>query len=1345
MGFRAKIVSVVRVRASSRGVAAALSLCVSAGGLFLSSAPALGAQTRKLVNTFGGVSSVVPDPYPLSSPQGEAVDQETGDVYVADTGNHRLEKFSATGELLLAFGANVGGIGEDVCGLVPCLPGSEGSAPGEFTTPRFLAVDQTTGNVYVADTGDDRVSKFNSEGVLEKTWGTEGQLTGSATAWGSFHSLAGIAVGQTGTLYVVSFTPSFPCWEEEACRTFEFEPGGGLTKEFGMGDYGAVGAAVDAAGNLFEGGEGGHIERLDAADEATSNVINAEPASAFTIDPATGELYVAGRSDTLTQYAFNGEGNVIEPGGAKPCPATSSDGCPATTSVAIPFAASGIAVASGGADVFVSNAYEGSVYEYGGPLPIPEVEAGSASEIKPRSARLNWNVNPDGVVLTQCEFEYVEAGDYEPEAPDPYTAGKAVPCAEGLGEGPGEVGKGTEPVAVHAEINGLTSGVIYHFRLRTADENGPAKPGLDASFETLPPPSIDSATATALTATSATLNAKIKPQFSETHYHFEYDIKPYQAGEAPHGVRIPTHEAEDPSLALSASDVFVSAPIGGLSANTTFYWRVAASNESGTTESRQHTFIYDTSGGGLPDKRAYELVTPSHKNAALFGENPFPFLQTSIAADGQRVFASTLQCFAGAESCNASLFDSVGSPVEFTRTSGGWVTTPLAPPAPQFAQLASWWGYSASTGTALLSTPTVQSGENDFYLREPDGSFVDIGPNTPPEQGAQGPKGLAIGDKVQVSSADLSHFAWESRSSELTAPWPFEPNAGYETAYEYASVGNVVPEHPLLVGVSGGKDSHSLISACATHLGGPLEDPRGTMSSDGHTVFFTASGPCESGTNENAGKPVPADTLYARVSGELLEASTVAISDPSPSECGTGTEPDEVSCREATPANAQFMGASEDGSKAFFTSEQQLTDEATEGSNNLYLYDLDSPEGHNLLDLSAGDSSGEGPRVQGVMAISPDGSHVYFVAKGVLSTPANDLGESAKSGANNLYVFERDQAYPAGRVAFIAELPARDSLEWREGSQANVTPGGRFLVFVSFGDLTADDTSVSGALQVFRYDAQTGQLNRVSVGNEGFGDDGNRPSPTPCGQRFTEQCSENAYIVPALAGVRADPTMSDDGSRVFFQSPVGLAPHALYDVQIGVETDGQPVYAQNVYEWEQEGVGSCPAGRATGCVSLISDGRDVSFVAVPVACGGRGAGVCLLGTDETGANVFFTTADQLVPADGNTEIDYYDARICEPEKGNPCIESAPASPPCAGEGCHDAPTGAPEALAAPTATFYGQGNVVASEHVKAAKKKTTCKPALVKRKRRCAKQSTKTKAAKRASRGRRDHRHGKRQ
>ena len=52
-----------------------------------------------------------------------------------------------------------------------------------------------------------------------------------------------------------------------------------------------------------------------------------------------------------------------------------------------------------------------------------------------------------------------------------------------------------------------------------------------------------------------------------------------------------------------------------------------------------------------------------------------------------------------------------------------------------------------------------------------------------------------------------------------------------------------------------------------------------------------------------------------------------------------------------------------------------------------------------------------------------------------------------------------------------------------------MTPDGQFLVFTSSADLTPGDTST--AQQVFEYDAQTGELVRVSIGQNGFNDNGN--------------------------------------------------------------------------------------------------------------------------------------------------------------------------------------------------------------------------------------------------------------
>jgi sugar lactone lactonase YvrE len=1317
-------------------------LAVGLAALAVTSATALAGQTRVLINTFGS----------LSNPQGVAIDQSSGDVYVADTANNRVEKFDALGNFLLAFGADVGGAGVDTCtSELTCAAGTQGSAPSQFTTAQFLAVDNSggpsAGDVYVADTGDNLVSKFDSSGNLIGSWGSGGQLDGSSTGAASFGSLAGVAVGATGTLYVFNTSK----------QVFEFGQDGTFASEIGLkSEQGTAprGFAVDGAGDLFKVNGSGEVERFDAAG-TDLGTITTGGASVFTLDPTSGDLYVAGLADTLEHYAFNGSGEVIEPGGSTCVLVPGGQGCAPTDSVAISFAGTGIAVSSATGDSYLANSSEGQVFVYSAPVTIPDVTTGAASEVTPTSATLNGTVNPSGLPVTECQFEYVDAADYQPGAPDPYASGQTATCTPSAAE----VGTGTEPVEVHANVTGLTPGVNYHFRLKAENANGPNF-GSDETFSTPPPPSIDSATVTALSASSANLNAKINPQGAETHYRFEYGTS------TAYGTSVPIPDGVIPA---ASTDVAVSERVEGLSANiSTYHWRVVASNASGQTTSPDHTFIYSAAGASLPDNRAYEMVTPPQKNGALIGDVAFVGGEPTISSEGTRVIASSIQCFAGSESCNGQHGDGVGSPYSFTRTSSGWVTTPLAPPASTFAQNTPW-GYSADTGLALFSMPTAPFGQDNFYARRSDGSFLDIGPNTPPEEGAKGPIGGKVRGIAQAQTADFSHLAWETE-----ARWPFdERNAGFIfSAYEYVGVDN---SQPMLVGVSGGEGSTDLIGACGTDLGaipGNQVSP-GVMSADGRTVYFTAltdgggaGSSCSSGSGANETTEVPANAVYARVDGELSDAHTVAISRfrssgeecpageavgeracrerTSPSECGGGEGAGEKACREAVgnPAGALLVGAATDGSKAFFASTQQLTDGASEDSHagddashgcaaavgpngcNLYEYDFNNPAGHKLIDVSGGDVSGGGPRVQGVMALTPDGSHVYFVAKGVLSTAVNDQGQSAKDGTNNLYLFERDEAHPEGRTVFIAELPSSDRVEWQEqtaGLHTNVTPSGRMLVFVSHGQLTADDTSTSGAQQVFRYDAATGTLTRISIGSDGFNDNGNRSAPTPCG---VSSCSEDAQVVRpvALLFARPDPSMSDDGSFVFFSSPVALAPGALEDVQIASE-EGRPQYAMNVYEWHE------------GHVDLISDGRDVGVNKGAAAmCSPALSSTCLLGTDASGANVFFSSSDQLVPADTNSEVDYYDARVCDPAHGNPCIPPPAGSPPpCLGEACHGIPAGTPPVPGAPTATFNGQGNVISPSPSKAkpltnaqklAKALKACKKLKSKRKRAaCVKQA----------------------
>jgi len=74
----------------------------------------------------------------------------------------------------------------------------------------------------------------------------------------------------------------------------------------------------------------------------------------------------------------------------------------------------------------------------------------------------------------------------------------------------------------------------------------------------------------------------------------------------------------------------------------------------------------------LPDCRAYELVTPPDKNGAVLGEGNGS-LPLAVSADGKHAVTTSVQCFAGSESCTGVLVNR-SEPYEFTRTAQGWVT-----------------------------------------------------------------------------------------------------------------------------------------------------------------------------------------------------------------------------------------------------------------------------------------------------------------------------------------------------------------------------------------------------------------------------------------------------------------------------------------------------------------------------------------------------------------------------------------------------------------------------------------------------------------------------------------------
>lgn len=679
----------------------------------------------------------------------------------------------------------------------------------------------------------------------------------------------------------------------------------------------------------------------------------------------------------------------------------------------------------------------------------------------------------------------------------------------------------------------------------------------------------------------------------------------------------------------------------------------------------------------LPDCRAYELVSPAYTNGQGIGSR-------AISADGSSLIGTSLAGFAGVEGDEGP----IGGYYRLTRTESGWTTTPLSLPASRFTEgEADLFAFSLDGGTFLSFARGASQPQNEIDIyADVDGSIVDLGPALPPSAPADVPPEVEVNEarlKMAGVSGDgahvffsLSRFFWPGDGTQ------FESSLDGSSLYEYVGAYNTTP---MLIGVD---DSGRQISQCGTVLGagtgGEIQSSHNAVSTDGSTVFFTAYPE----SSECSAVAPPVAELFARVDNGLPDAHTVAISEPSKEDCSA------CDTESTVLAEAHFEGASADGSRVFFTTTQPLL--GGDGSENIYEYDFDAPAGERIVRVSAGDSTVPAPtaNVLGrVVQISEDGSHAYFVATGVLTLKPNGEGQQAQPGADNLYVVGPDPANPAqDRTAFIADLcsglhqsgavsdgrcPAGthsaegegyDKHLWAGYGQygSNVTPDGRFLVFLSYGDLTNDDTS--SARQVFEYDAQDEKLVRVSIGQNGFNDDGN----TVAG---------DASIVSPQYIVGQDPvqmnpleywghlTVSADGSYVFFESPDGLTPQAVNNHVIAETSEfgfTRFTYSQNVYEYHE------------GDVSLISDGQDI---------GGdtRGSTVVLTGTDESGHDVFFATIDKLVGQDTNELSSIYDARI---DGGF----SAPSSPPaCSADACQGSLSAAPTLLS-PGSELQAGGN-----------------------------------------------------
>ena len=429
----------------------------------------------------------------------------------------------------------------------------------------------------------------------------------------------------------------------------------------------------------------------------------------------------------------------------------------------------------------------------------------------------------------------------------------------------------------------------------------------------------------------------------------------------------------------------------------------------------------------LPDCRAYELVSPAAKNG---------YSVEVGSADGSRVILESIGGFAGSDQL------AIVGVYESERTVGGWGTSPVSePPGFVGSEFENLLAESSDLDQGLFayrSSMTSTPNERNIYVRAlPNGVPVEVGPAVSSAAGSNrrygeySPLSASSGLRsvlFAIIGPDLIpgiDYLWPGDTT-VENTGPLYGRQGFGSLYEYTGTGAFEPK---LVGVSNegvlksDMEAH-LISQCGVSLGFPTEgnfslpeagEVYNAISADGSRVFFTAAaatqGPSEDACTGGGGGTGPkVDELFARTN----ESETTAISEPSEEDCSA--------CKASVPAEAVFQGASEDGSKVFFLSEQKLLAGA-EGVN-LYEYNFDAEEeggkrGERVtLVASSMVPRNGGGELAGVVRVSEDGSHVYFVAQGVLTSAPGPAGHIAQAGADNLYVFDT----LTGRTAFIGGL-----------------------------------------------------------------------------------------------------------------------------------------------------------------------------------------------------------------------------------------------------------------------------------------------------------------------------------
>ena len=849
---------------------------------------------------------------------------------------------------------------------------------------------------------------------------------------------------------------------------------------------------------------------------------------------------------------------------------------------------------------------------FSGNVAVPAVETTPASEETAHSATLNGTVNPENTGNATCVFIY---GTSRSELT------KEAKCKT-------PVSDGTSPVAVSAEVAELAPDTAYFFRLQATDEAGqtnPGEPGQTTEVRTLGPGIL--ASVTDVGATSATFGGSVNPDGAPTSAFIEYGACSSAGACSSSGYEHQLPAAPGESLGEGTEPVDLeSRHVQGLTPGTTYHYRViATSTIAGNMEtfpSEERTFLTQNAAAStLADGRQWELVSPAAKNGALI---------RSVNGPGVVQAASTGDAFTYlTDAPTENEPPGYGGGVQVFSLRGGvgsssWVskditTTHLVPPAPPVGIGEEYRWFSEDLSRAVIHPlgPFVgcenaqgapqpclsdEASEQTSFVRSnltPAGGicttncftplvtskepYADDTAEPPEPFGEPGrcPGSLVTGLKVMCgpgfvdATPDASHVV-------IRSSVPLTPGGG--SLYEW-SAGVPAGEQLRPVGVLPGDEGAT--AATEPSLAWRDQPTRKAVSDDGSRVFWEADvhfGERHLYMRYNATRPQ--SPLGAH--GECLvaeDACTIRLDVPQPGATGTGiVEP-------------KFQLASADGSRVYFTDEQQLTENsgALEKAGDLYECAIvpNPATGElecQLTDLTPLHGKEPGDVAHPVIGASEDGSWLYFVANGRLTnngvpvpgTVRGDCKEGLSSplARCNLYVLHN------GTFGLVAVLSGADSPDWDNGNArfptaaltARVAPDGRRLVFMSQLPLTGYDNRDARSGQpdeeVFEYDAETARISCVSCNASGA-----RPVGADSSSVVLDQGNGGVWntgtwlagMVPGWTefyldyGVHQPRYLSDSG-RVFFESRDALVPQDTNETW-------------DVYQWEPAGLGSWQRSR----------------------------------------------------------------------------------------------------------------------------------------------------------------------